>query len=122
MTNPRTDGDPPAIYGEVADLIADRYAGSPDICHFCEGLGLFSGTSEWAGRYEPHLRAILQVNQHRKVRCTAQFALACVVQIASEDRQAEAEALFEQFCTEFDGKQSYPFQGPEKTLNLAAKE
>jgi thiol-disulfide isomerase/thioredoxin/predicted esterase len=43
------------------------------------------------------------------------------LQSASEDRQSEAEALFEQFCTEFDGKQWYRWQGIEQMLNKMAQ-
>jgi thiol-disulfide isomerase/thioredoxin/predicted esterase len=111
MTQPNEDVEPPAIYTEAADLIADGYAARPDIQHFCEGLGR---NQPWAVRYERHLRAILRVNQDRWVRCSAQFALASVVQSAAEDRQGEAETLFEQFLAEFDGKHSYRSQGLEQ--------
>jgi poly(3-hydroxybutyrate) depolymerase/thiol-disulfide isomerase/thioredoxin len=122
-THPPEGQEPPPVYVEAADLIADRYADSPDICHFCEGLGVLSSSSPpWAGRFERHLRAILRVNRDRAVRCEAQIALATVVQSAPEDRQGEAERLFEQFCAEFDGKQSYPFQGIERMLNSRAKD
>src|SRR5579884_1899248 len=33
MTNPRDEEEPPALYQEAADLIASRYADSPDIYH-----------------------------------------------------------------------------------------
>ena len=44
ITEPRTrDGpEPSPLYTEAADLIADRFADSPDIGHFCEGLGFLS--------------------------------------------------------------------------------
>ena len=119
---PRDGPEPSALYTEAADLIADRCADSPDIGHFCEGLGFLShGSQRWAPRFERHLRAILKANRDRAVRCRAQFALASVVQNAPEDRQAEAETLFEQYCAEFDGKHVYPFQGIEKTLNHLAQ-
>ncbi|HEV2293643.1 MAG TPA: redoxin domain-containing protein [Tepidisphaeraceae bacterium] len=116
-TLPDEDGNPPAIYEEAANLIADRYASSPDISNFCEGLR----SAPWAVPYERHLRAVLQVNQDRFVRCSAQFALANVVQAAAEDQQAEAEALFEQFLAEFDGKHSYHAQGIEQQYIAEAK-
>ena len=107
--------EPPSLYTEAADLIADRYADSPDIGHFCEGLGFSSnGSQPWAPRFERHLRAILKVNRDRAVRCEAQFALASVVQNAPEDRQEEAETLFEQYCAEFDGKHSTTFKGSSR--------
>ena len=118
----RDGPEPSPLYTEAADLIADRYADSPDIGHFCEGLGFLShGSQPWAPRFERHLRAILKANRDRAVRCRAQFALASVVQNAPEDRQAEAETLFEQYCAEFDGKHVYPFQGIEKMLNNLAQ-
>ncbi len=124
IAEPRTrDGaEPSPLYTEAANLIAERYADSPDIGHFCEGLGILShGSQRWAPRFERHLRAILKTNRDRAVRCRAQFALASVVQNAAADRQAEAETLFEQYCAEFDGKHVYPFQGIEKTLNGLAQ-
>jgi thiol-disulfide isomerase/thioredoxin/predicted esterase len=124
ITEPRArDGpEPSPLYTEAADLIADRFADSPDIGHFCEGLGFSShGNQRWAPRFERHLRAILKANRDRAVRCRAQFALASVVQGAPVDRQAEAERLFEQYCAEFDGKYAYPFQGIEQTLHHEAQ-
>ncbi len=124
ITEPRARDaqEPPALYTEAADLIADRFADSPDIGHFCEGIGSLSdGSQRWAPRFERHLRAILEVNRDRSVRCRAQFALASVVQNAPEDRQTEAEALFEQYCTQFDGKHVYHFQAIEKMLNDRAQ-
>jgi poly(3-hydroxybutyrate) depolymerase/thiol-disulfide isomerase/thioredoxin len=114
-TKPQEGQEPPPIYTEAADLIAARYADSPDIYAFCESIGLFPGNGcTWAIRFERHLRAILQENRDRAVRCHALMALAVAIQSAPDDRQAEAEALYEQFCMEFDGKQQYPFQGIEQ--------
>src|SRR5262249_57372279 len=48
--------------------------------------------------------------------------LAAAVQAAPEDRQAEAETLFEQFCAEFDGKQRYHFQQIEEMLRDLARD
>jgi acetyl esterase/lipase/thiol-disulfide isomerase/thioredoxin len=111
---PEEDGEPPALYQEAADLIADRYAASPDINNFSEMLGGTAGSPPWAVRYERHLRAILAVNQDRKVRCAAGYALASVVMVAGEERQAEAEALFEQFLAEFDGRHKYIYENIEQ--------
>ena len=122
ITQPSEDGEPPAIYTEAADLIAAKYADSPDLVHFCEGLGASpNGSPSWARRFEKHLRTILAQNRDREVRCAAQFALADVVQSSSEDRQAEAEALFEKFCSEFDGKHSYRYQGIEQEFHRLAQ-
>src|SRR5262245_36835106 len=104
ITHPGADAEPPAAYVEAADSIAQTYPDSPDLAHFCEGLGASpAGSPHWAHRFERHLRAILLANQDRKVRCAASFALASVVQSSPDDRQAEAEKLFEEFCSDFDG-------------------
>jgi poly(3-hydroxybutyrate) depolymerase/thiol-disulfide isomerase/thioredoxin len=120
MTYPRDEGEPPAVYQEAADLLADRYASSPDIHHFPEGLAA-AGSPPWSMLYERHLRAILDVNQDRAVRCAARYALASVVLVAGEDRQAEAEALFEKFCAEFNGTHSYHYQGIEQQYLITAR-
>jgi thiol-disulfide isomerase/thioredoxin/predicted esterase len=123
MTRPGEGGQPSSLYSEAADLIADRHADSPDIASFCEELGVSpSGSPPWAGRFEKHLRTILEMNHDRKVRCAAQFALASIVQSSTEDRQAEAEVLFEQFCSEFDGKRSYRYQQIEQYLRHLAQD
>jgi thiol-disulfide isomerase/thioredoxin len=96
-------GEVPPTFAEAADLIADRFASSPDIHHFCESLGAGDGSPPWAGRYEKHLRTILEKNRTRLVRCTASFALASVVDSMGPDRQDEALALYRQFLKDFDG-------------------
>ncbi len=111
MTQPDSDGTPPAVYREAADLIADKYPSSPDICHFCESL---RDGPAWAVPYERHLRAIVQSNPDRLIRCTAQFALANVVAADAEERQSEAEELFKQFLAEFDGTFRFAAQGIEQ--------
>jgi predicted esterase/thiol-disulfide isomerase/thioredoxin len=122
MTRPSNNGEPSITYTEAANLIADSHAGSADIANFCEGLGASpSGSPTWAHQFEKHLRSILEQNRDRKVRCAAQFALANVVQSSGEERQAEAEALFEQFCSEFDGKYSYRYQQIEGEFRRLAE-
>jgi thiol-disulfide isomerase/thioredoxin/dienelactone hydrolase len=121
MRDPGGDGEPTSEYKEAADLIASRYADSPDIAHFCEGLGGSREGPSWAGHFEQHLRTILQQNRNRWVRCMAKMALADLVQHSSEDRQPEAETLFEEFRSEFDGKHAYRGQMVEGELyNYAA--
>ncbi|MEJ7638157.1 MAG: TlpA disulfide reductase family protein [Singulisphaera sp.] len=93
----------PRIFAEAADLLVDRFAASPGIQNFCESLGSGSGSPPWAGRYEKHLRTILDENQDRFVRCTALFALASVIQAAGEARQDEAEGLYQRLVKEFEG-------------------
>ena len=60
-------------FTEAADLITSRHVGSPDIVNFCEGLGMGHGSPLWAGRFESHLRRILEENRHREVRCAARL-------------------------------------------------
>jgi poly(3-hydroxybutyrate) depolymerase/thiol-disulfide isomerase/thioredoxin len=121
LSAPEDDGVPSEIFQEAADLIAERYAANPEIQNFCELLGRPSGSPGWAVRYERHLRAILEANQDRKVRCAALHALASVVMIAGEDRQPEAEALFERFCSEFDGTYEYRYQNIEQVYRHEAQ-
>jgi hypothetical protein len=94
----------PRPFAEAADLIAGRFADSPDIRHFCEVLGCLGTSPPWAGSYEKHLRTILDKNRHPKMRYRALFALASVVQSGDEARQDEAEKLYQQFLTDFDGR------------------
>lgn len=93
----------PRVFAEAADLLVDRFAAGPGIQNFCESLGSGSGSPPWAGRYEKHLRTILDENQDRFVRCTALFALASVIQAAGEARQDEAEGLYQRLVKEFEG-------------------
>jgi hypothetical protein len=89
-------------FAEAADLIASHFAGSPGIQHFCECLAPIDRISpSWAGKYEQHLRAILEKNSDRFVRCSAQFALASVVRSTGEAREDEAAVLYQQFIDQF---------------------
>ena len=122
ITQPVDEPEAPATFTEAADLIAEKYAASPEISHFCECLNsVMGGDKPWAGRYERHLRAVLEANEQRKVRCAAALSLAAIVQSAGEDRQAEAEALYEKFLEEFDGKRNYDYQQIEGMYRDLAK-
>ena len=122
LTEPDTDTtEAPAAFVEAADLIAERYADSPDIEHFCEVLGIGFGSPPWTGRFEEHLRTILSKNQDRWVRVSASFALASVVQGTGESRQVEAEQLYQHFVEKFDGTEEYSSANLEKELNRRAK-
>ena len=110
----------PTSFREIADLIIERYASSPDIANFCEVLGRGDYSPPWAWPFEPHLRQILDVNQDRFVRCSAMIALASLVQASEESRQPEAENLFEQFLAEFDGKLKYHAAGIEQMNRASA--
>jgi RNA polymerase sigma-70 factor (ECF subfamily) len=93
----------PRPFAAAADLIADRFADSPDIANFCECLAPAAGTPpSWASQYERHLRTILAKNRDRLVRVMAQFALASVVAAKGSGHQEEAAKLFEQFLKDFD--------------------
>ncbi|HLN27941.1 MAG TPA: sigma-70 family RNA polymerase sigma factor [Gemmataceae bacterium] len=106
----------PRPFAEAAELIVAHCADQPGIEHFCETLGWISAAPPpWAGKYERHLRIILEKNRDRLVRAAAAYALAMVVQSAGESRQLEAAKLFEQFAKDFDG--SVPkTAGVEKVL------
>jgi uncharacterized protein (TIGR03067 family) len=93
----------PRAFAEAADLIADRFAGSDEIQHLCEVLGVIR-QPRWAAGYEKHLRTILRVNGHSYVRAEALFALAHVVQDSNEARQEEARKLYQRFVKEFTGR------------------
>jgi len=110
----------PRAFAEAADLIAGRFAASPEIYHFCEHLGIVAHP-RWAGQYEKHLRAILSKNRDRRVRCVAHFALASVVQNSGETRHDEAERLYAQFVKDFDGSTQYPALGVEEDLRARAE-
>jgi peroxiredoxin len=110
----------PRAFAEPADLIAGRFAASPEIYHFCEVLGIITHP-RWAGQYEKHLRAILDKNRDRRVRCVALFALASVVQNSGEARHDEAERLYAQFIKDFDGRTPYPALGVEESLRAEAE-
>ncbi len=102
---------------EAADLIASQYATSPGMWNFCE---ILEGSPRWAGPFERHLRIILQVNQHRDVRCAAAVALPSVIQLSPGGRQVEAAQLYQQFLDDFDGKHEYRYQGMEKDYRFGA--
>ncbi len=108
----------PAAFAEAADLIAVRFADSPDITHFCEGLGCVAHPP-WAAAYEKHLRAVVAKNRTRLVRCTASFALADVVHRAG--RQDEAERLYARFIKEFEGLPAYPASDIDESLLASAR-
>ena len=91
-------------FAKAADLIAERFADSPEITNFCECLGTIRSSPPWPWKYEKHLRTILDKNPHRRVRVAAQLALASAIQSAGETRQDEAEKQFQQFVTDFDGR------------------
>ncbi|MBY0228580.1 MAG: redoxin domain-containing protein [Gemmataceae bacterium] len=114
------DKEPLPLYREAADLIAEKFAASPHIGHFPEGLAGV-GTLPWAAPYEKHLRAILAANEDRRVRCATLYALATLVEDAGEERQEEAERLFARFLDEFDGKRSYSYQGIEQRYRQQAE-
>jgi thiol-disulfide isomerase/thioredoxin len=110
------DQDPAPTFVQAADVLASRFATSPDICNFCEILE----SRSWAQPFERHLRTILRSNQHRAVRCAAAFALPAVIQLPQGKRQVEAAKLYEQFLNDFDGEFEYSFQSIEKDWRLVA--
>jgi thiol-disulfide isomerase/thioredoxin len=125
LTAPGSDvSEAPAEFVEIADLITERYATSPDIVNFTEHIsgGAAGGSSPpWAQRFEPHLRRILALNEDRFVRCGAKMALASLVEASGESRQPEADTLYREFLAEFDGKLQYHAQGIENMYRKAAE-
>lgn len=120
LVAPDTDvAQAPAEFAELADLIREHYAESPEIANFCEHLGNSSPT--WALPFEPHLRRILAVNQDRFVRCSAKIALAGLVQSTEAMRQPEAKALYEEFLAEFSGDVDYHAAGIERMYREQAQ-
>jgi uncharacterized protein (TIGR03067 family) len=92
----------PRMFAEAANLIAARFPDSPEIFNFGESLVVQHGKARpWAFKYERHLRAILDRNRDRLVRCTALYALAAIANSAGAARQDEAAALFESLIQQF---------------------
>jgi uncharacterized protein (TIGR03067 family) len=110
----------PAYFTQAADLIAAHFADSPDVYHFCEALARPGVTPPaWAAGFEAHLRGITKKNRHRHVRAFAQYALAAVIQLGGEARQAEAVAEYRRFLDQFDGTD--PVWGSEKSMRKACE-
>lgn len=111
----------PAEFAEIAERIRDQYAANHGIANFFELVGGMNDAPTWGRFYEPHVRQILRVNQDRMVRCSAQFALASIVQSAGIERQAEAQGLFKSFLDEFNGEVNYSGQSIEQLKRQIAK-
>ena len=111
--------EPPVDFIAAADLIAERYADSPDIGNFCFRCSL----AAWGTRFESHLRTILAKNQDRGVRAYASFSLASIAEAGGESRQGEAEQRFADFLKQFDGGDpGHRFAGVEKMLRQQAEQ
>lgn len=108
-------------FKRIADIIVERHAASSKLANFCELLGGGDWSPPWALPFESHLRRILEVNQDRFVRCSAQIALASIVQESGESRQVEAAELFEEYLAEFDGTVEYHGKNIENTYRAAAE-
>lgn len=99
---------------QIADLIQQRYASSPDIANFCEVAGNLGNSASWSKPFEPHVRHILEVNENRFVRLSAHFALASIIRSQGATRQDEARQLYEEFLASFDGNTPHRAQGIEQ--------
>jgi hypothetical protein len=104
---------PPELV-QIAEMIRDRYASSPDIANFLEVVGNLGYPAEWSTEFESHVRHIIDVNQDRFVQCSAHFALASIVRSGGPQREGEAFQLYEQFIERFDGETVYRGQPVEK--------
>jgi RNA polymerase sigma factor (sigma-70 family) len=93
----------PRAFAEAADLIAARFAASPDVEHLPECLGIIRHP-RWADKYEKHLRTILTATPHAHVRFSAHFALATVLARGAAGRKEEARQLYEQFVKDYAGR------------------
>jgi len=100
--------DPPPMFAELADLIVDQFATSPDIYNFCSTIGTGLCGPRWGSQFERHVQRIRDVNQDLFVRATADIALAMVAQ-SDENRQPEAEQKFNAFLAEYDRPQPPQF-------------
>lgn len=117
ITFPAENEKPSPLFTTAADLIKDHYAASPDISIFSDALNRAIWISDqWPRQFESHLDAILEKNQDRYVLCSASLAKAQIVANYGEERQDEAEKLFDAFCKKFDGKTEYPYQSIEEGL------
>ncbi len=122
ITRPREGSTAPALYQEAADLIRTKCPESEDLNHFCHGLAhADDGTNRWAENFEPHLKTILEKNTHRKVRASAKFALATIVQHSIEDRQEEAIKHFEEYLAEFDDNKKHDYMHIEQIYTTNAQ-
>ena len=91
----------PAPFAEAADLIEYMFASSPDVSHFAEAISLH-GVPPWGGKYERHLRALVEQNKTKLTSTTARYALAAVVRAGGVERQDEAATLFRRFVTDYE--------------------
>lgn len=105
---------------QVAEMIKERYATSPDLANFCEAVSDLGNPRGWMQQFEPHMRHILDVNQDRFVLCSAHFALATIVRSGGIDRQVEAKNVYEEFLAEFDGEVKYHAQSVEQHFRQSA--
>ena len=113
----------PRFFAEAANLIATQFADRPGIQNFCECLGSVSGHSPaWAGKYERHLRTILDRNRDRLVLCMAHYALATVLKNADAARHDEAEKLYESFIKRFEDHPDPATKGLESQMIEMAKQ
>jgi RNA polymerase sigma-70 factor (ECF subfamily) len=114
----------PRTFAEAAALIVDRFADSPGIQNLCECLGSVDGYSPaWAGKYERHLRTIVDRNRDRLVLSMAKYALAVVVRNSGETRQDEAERLYESFIERFKDLSEPRTRGMEaQMIEIARRE
>ena len=109
----------PPLYTEAADLIADKYADSPDIGHFCEGLGFLShGESALGAPVRAALAGDPQGQSRWAVRCKAQFALASVVQSTRRTGKRKPRHCSSSFARSSTGNIFTPFKGLKRLQRL----
>jgi thiol-disulfide isomerase/thioredoxin len=93
--------EPPAAFTEIANIVVERFPRSLEIDAFCSRLGSGNVSPRWAHQFESHLQTILNVNEHRWVRCCCQLALADIAR-ADPNRQSEAQDRYQALLDEFE--------------------
>ena len=122
LIHPDTDVESaPGELHQIAEMIHENYAMSPDLANFCEVTGNLGTPVSWSQPFEPQVRHILEVNQDRFVQCSAHFALASIVRSGGIERQAEARQLYEDFLERFDGETDYRAQSIEQANRQTAR-
>jgi thiol-disulfide isomerase/thioredoxin len=122
LNHPKTDVESaPRELHQIAELIQENYATSPDLANFCEVVGNLGDPVSWSQPFEPYVRHILEVNELRFVRCSAHFALASIVRSGGIGRQAETRELYEEFLKRFDGETAYHAQSIEQANRQIAR-
>jgi len=106
---------PPAAFAAAADLLADKYASSPNTMTFSSVLS--DCPPAYARQFEKHVRRIAEKADDPFAKAYARFALGTLALAEGEKRQAEAEKMFREIVAEYDGKgRDFSFVVPKAQL------